>query len=135
MQKPGSDERIQRGQPIDDIEQLRNWRKNIPDLFHGKFRRQWDKAIAKKSMRAAVNAKCADCMNWQNKEIKQCDIITCPLWQYRPLQDKDSKREAAVRGYMAEIAKTTIEATQGKRKAQKGYIRSRSSDGRVISVE
>jgi len=45
---------------MDDLEVLKKWRRNIPDMFHGKFRKQWDKAISKKSMRAALNAKCAD---------------------------------------------------------------------------
>jgi hypothetical protein len=56
----------------------------MPNLFHGKFRKQWLKAINKSSMRAAVNAKCADCTNWQNVEIRECTVVTCPLWQYRP---------------------------------------------------
>lgn len=99
---------------MDDLEVLRKWRKNIPDLFRGKFRKQWDRAIAKKSMRAAVDAKCADCMCWQNSEIKRCDIITCPLWQYRPLQDKDSAREKAVREFASEIARTPIEGSMAK---------------------
>ena len=99
---------------MDDYEKLRRWRNNIPDTYQGSYRRTWDKAIAKKSMRAAIDAKCQDCMCWQQTEIKQCDIVTCPLWQYRPLQDKGSKQEETVRGLVAEIAKPPVEATQGK---------------------
>ena len=99
---------------MDDLEALRRWRIHIPDLFHGKFRKEWDKAVSKKSMRAALNAKCADCMCWQNTEIKRCDIITCPLWQYRPLQDKESGREKAVRALVAEIVKSPAGGAQGK---------------------
>ncbi|MGB2863070.1 MAG: hypothetical protein WBC05_07070 [Sedimentisphaerales bacterium] len=100
---------------MDDLEVLKKWRRNIPDLFHGKFRKQWDKAISKKSMRAALNAKCADCMCWQNTGIKRCDIITCPLWQYRPLQDKDSKKHAEkIRGYIVEIVKPPVEGVPEK---------------------
>jgi hypothetical protein len=73
---------------MDDIEQLRKWRRNIPDIFRGKFRRQWESAIARKSMRAAVDVKCADCTNWQNVEIRECPVICCPLWAYRPLQNE-----------------------------------------------
>jgi len=87
---------------MNDIEQLRNWRNNIHDTYQGAYRKQWDRAITKKSMRAAVNAKCQECMNWQYTEVKQCNLIHCPLWQYRPNQEKESTREAEIR----EIAKT-----------------------------
>ena len=83
---------------------FRRWRLNIPGLHNGSYRRTWDKAIAKKSMRAAVNAKCQDCMNWQQAEIRRCDITTCPLWQYRPNQGKDEKECAgAVLGVARQI--------------------------------
>ncbi len=89
---------------VDDYEQLRRWRNSIPDKHNGAYRRVWDKAITKKSMRAAVNGKCQDCMAWQGPEIKHCDIITCPLWQYRPLQGKDEKTHAmAVAGIARQI--------------------------------
>ena len=94
-----------------DVEKLRYWWGHIPNLFHGKFRKEWLKAVQKKSMRAAVNAKCADCMCWQNTEIGLCDIITCPLWQYRPLQKRESKWEAEVRANAAEIARTITEGS------------------------
>ena len=96
---------------MSDIEKLRYWWEHIPGLFSGKFRREWLKAIQKKSMRAAVNAKCADCMCWQNTEIGLCDIITCPLWQYRPLQKRESTQEAEVRAIAAEIAKPATEGS------------------------
>lgn len=90
---------------MDDYETLRRWRSNIPNKHNGSYRRTWDKAIAKKSMRAAVNAKCQDCMCWQGAEVKRCDIITCPLWQYRPLQGKDEKtRSKAVVGIAGQIS-------------------------------
>lgn len=77
----------------DDIEYLRKWRAHIPNLFRGKFRRQWDKAMLKESMRAALDAKCADCVCWQNTEIRLCPAINCPLWRYRPLQDAGRAEE------------------------------------------
>lgn len=54
----------------------------IPPLYQAVYR----KAIAGKSLRAAVNAKCQDCCNWQRKEIENCLITTCPLHPYRPYQ-------------------------------------------------
>ncbi|MHC4397241.1 MAG: hypothetical protein ACYS1A_16510 [Planctomycetota bacterium] len=89
---------------MDDYEQLRRFRNNIPDLHNGSYRRVWGKAITKKSMRSAVNAKCQDCMCWQVAEVKRCDIITCPLWSYRPYQGKDEKaRSEAVVGIAGQI--------------------------------
>jgi hypothetical protein len=60
------------------------WRENIPDLYSGAYRRTYDKAMSGKSLRAAVTAKCQDCMCWQGTEIRQCDIVICPLHPYRP---------------------------------------------------
>jgi hypothetical protein len=65
-------------------QQIAAWRQNIPDLFKGAYRRTYDKAMSGKSLRAAVTAKCQDCMCWQGVEIKRCDIVTCPLHPYRP---------------------------------------------------
>ena len=77
-------------------QQLRNWHKNIPNLYSGSFRNKWIKALQRKSMKAAVVAKCQDCMNWQNAEVRECNVITCPLFQYRPFADKNGKLESDV---------------------------------------
>lgn len=31
----------------------------------------------------AIRAKCIDCTNGQNVEIRECPIKECPLWEYR----------------------------------------------------
>ena len=82
-----------------DYEVLKRWRNNIPDLHNGAYRRTWDKAVSKQSMRAAVDAKCQDCQHWQQAEVKRCDISICSVWQYRSLQEKDGDSEKAVRGH------------------------------------
>ena len=56
---------------MNNREQLRKWYRNIPDLYHGSFRRQWIKALQRKSMKAAIQAKCQDCMCWQNTEVNK----------------------------------------------------------------
>ncbi len=84
-------------------DQLRQWHENIPNLYHGSFRKKWIKALQRKSMKAAVDAKCQDCTAWQNTEVKKCDIITCPLWQYRPFRDRNGKLEAEVIAIVTEI--------------------------------
>jgi hypothetical protein len=65
-------------------QRIAEWRQNIPGLFNGAYRRMYDKAMSGKSLRAAVTAKCQDCMCWQGAEVKRCDIVTCPLHPYRP---------------------------------------------------
>jgi len=44
--------------------------------------------IAKGSLAACVKAKCLECCNFDTKEIKHCEIKTCPLWSFRPYQEK-----------------------------------------------
>lgn len=84
-------------------QELRSWYKNIPNLYSGSFRNEWVKALQRKSMKSAVSAKCRDCMNWQNAEVRECNIVTCPLWQYRPSRDKNGELEAEVIAIMTEI--------------------------------
>lgn len=35
------------------------------------------------SRKAAIRAKCLDCMVWQESLVTSCDITSCPLWPYR----------------------------------------------------
>jgi len=42
-------------------------------------------------------------MCWQNTEVRECDIVTCPLWQYRPFAQKNGKVEAEVIAVVTEI--------------------------------
>ena len=88
---------------MDTRDQLRKWYKNIPDLYHGSFRKKWIKALQRKSMKAAIYAQCQDCMCWQNSEIKLCDIVTCPLWQYRPFSKKNGALETEVMTVVTEM--------------------------------
>ena len=84
----------QRGMSSREI--LRDWYKNIPNLYNGAFCKKWIKALQHRSMKAAIAAKCQDCMNWDNSQIKGCNLVICPLWQYRPFRDKNGKIEAEV---------------------------------------
>ncbi len=72
--------------------QIKQYRKDIPPKHKGAYRKAYDKAINKQSMRAAVNSKCLDCMCWQQAEVKRCNIVTCPLHAYRPYQPKDERQ-------------------------------------------
>lgn len=35
-------------------------------------------------LKKTIAAKCLDCVCYQPKEIQRCQIINCPLWNYRP---------------------------------------------------
>ena len=48
----------------------------------------YKRAYAGKSLKAAVIAKCLDCTCDQTVEIRLCPCAGCPLWTYRPYQDK-----------------------------------------------
>jgi hypothetical protein len=61
-------------------------RESIPDKHNGAYLKQYDKAMRKESMRAAVNSKCLDCTCWESTEVRQCPATDCPLYQYRPYQ-------------------------------------------------
>ena len=78
-------------QPEAKKERIAAWREHIPGIYNGAYRKQYDKAMSGKSLRAAVNAKCADCMNWQGVEVRLCDIVTCSLHPYRPGRSRQTE--------------------------------------------
>lgn len=45
-------------------------------------------AYAHKSLAKAVKAKCIECCNLEKVHIADCPIEGCPLWTYRPYQQK-----------------------------------------------
>lgn len=51
------------------------------------YRAVYKKAMTGKSLRAAVNAFCLECVCWQRLEITNCTAKNCPLYNYRPYQD------------------------------------------------
>lgn len=36
------------------------------------------------SLRAAVNAFCAECVGFESGEVRACTAVCCPLWSCRP---------------------------------------------------
>lgn len=79
--------------------QINRIRKTIPETY----RKICDKAWEGKSLRAAINAKCLDCCNFQRVEIKNCLVETCPLWAVRPYQERGiPAQKAPARGQFTE---------------------------------
>lgn len=87
-------------------EQIRRYRAAIPDKHNGAYRRKYDKAMRGRSIRAAIDIKCLDCMSWQATEVKDCPVVTCTLHPYRPYrrrqntaQSSPSAPQSSHRGY------------------------------------
>jgi hypothetical protein len=51
------------------------------------YRQNYDKAVQGKSLRAAINAQCLECVCWEREEIRRCTCLACPLWAVRPYQE------------------------------------------------
>ena len=81
----------------DQIHQINAWRRNIPGIHHESYRKNFDKALLGHSLRAAIKAKCLDCVCWEKNEVKKCTVVTCPLWLYRPY-GKDKKARSVKSG-------------------------------------
>ncbi|MCH7559296.1 MAG: hypothetical protein IIB56_17835 [Planctomycetes bacterium] len=50
------------------------------------FRKVYDVAMSRRSLRAAINSQCIECMGYEFKEVKLCCSPQCPLFPYRPLR-------------------------------------------------
>ena len=50
------------------------------------YRATYDKAVKGKSLRAAINAFCMECVCWQIDEVRNCTDLACPLYAVRPYQ-------------------------------------------------
>ncbi len=58
----------------------------MPSTCRGAYK----KAVNHKSMRAAVNSQCLECIGYIRKEISVCSDLGCPLYSYRPFQKRTS---------------------------------------------
>ncbi len=50
------------------------------------YRRVYDIAMTGRSLRAAGNSQCIECMGYVFSEVKLCCSPQCPLYPYRPVQ-------------------------------------------------
>lgn len=62
----------------------RQYRASIPGAGKASYQKKYDKAMSGRDPKAAIAAKCLDCMHWQRTRIRECPIVCCPLWPYRP---------------------------------------------------
>ena len=68
-------------------------------------------------LKEVLRQKCLDCSNHQMKEIRNCAVVTCPLWPYRmnynPFHKKDFSEE------QMEKRKSALKEMQAKKRAAK----------------
>jgi len=67
------------------IKEVSEFIKTIPETKVIGYIRAINKLVGNK---AAIKAKCFECSNYQTEEITHCNVVTCPLYEYRPLQKK-----------------------------------------------
>ena len=51
-----------------------------------KHRALYDRAVSGKSLRAAINAQCLECVGWVSREVTLRTDLACPLYAVRPYQ-------------------------------------------------
>jgi len=68
------------------------------------YRATYNRAVKGKSLRAAINAQCLECVCWQRDEVRNCTDLACPLYAVRPYQIPQNGREGGFSG--AELKKT-----------------------------
>ena len=69
----------------------RQYRAAIPGVGRTSYQKKYDQAMSGRDPTAAIAAKCLDCMYWQRTRIKECPIVCCPLWPYRPFASQSAK--------------------------------------------
>ena len=57
-------------------------------LYRNIMRRAFE---GKSSPRAAIKAFCLHCTGYVRKDVADCTALACPLFAYRPYQDKDAR--------------------------------------------
>jgi hypothetical protein len=72
-------------------ERRRQYRASIPGEGKGSYQKKYDRAMSGRDPRAAIAAKCLDCMHWQRSRVAACPIVCCPLWPYRPFTSEPAR--------------------------------------------
>ncbi len=72
-------------------QEIMDFRRIIPAKHNEAYRWNYDKALTGKSLKAAIKAHCLDCMCWERAEVRDCTVVSCSLWLYRPYRTKIKK--------------------------------------------
>lgn len=71
-------------------ERIAKRRSDMPSIY----RKNYDKAMSGKSLKAASKAFCLECVMWQREEVKLCPSVACPLYPYRPYKLNENNSQA-----------------------------------------
>lgn len=66
---------------LDPVSRIAEQRAKMPR----QYRKVYDIAMGGRSLRAAINSQCIECMDYVFSEVKLCCSPQCPLFPYRPL--------------------------------------------------
>ncbi|AQT68781.1 hypothetical protein STSP2_01954 [Anaerohalosphaera lusitana] len=73
-------------------EKIAQRRSDMPRSYQAKYAR----AVSGKSLRAAVDSFCLECMMWQRNEVRKCTSLACPLWAYRPYKPQQKLQTSVI---------------------------------------
>ena len=51
------------------------------------YRGVYDRAVAGRSLRAAVDSQCLECVGYHTAEVRACTALACPLYAVRPYKE------------------------------------------------
>ncbi len=63
------------------------------DKIPRNYRKTYDRAMTGRSIRAAINSQCIECMGYARVEVKNCVSPQCPLFPYRNLKSPDFDKD------------------------------------------
>jgi len=75
---------VERKYNIDRDAEVEKRLNQIPESRKAKYK----KAVSGKSLRAAVNSMCLECVGYSTREVSLCTDLACPLYMYRPYQKR-----------------------------------------------
>ena len=73
-----------------------------------KYRAMYDRAVSGRSLRAAVNAQCLECVCWQSREVTLCTDLACPLYAVRPYRSSGNARDEGFSGAESKKSGQTV---------------------------
>jgi hypothetical protein len=85
--------RIQDPRPTTPAE-LAKIKKYVETSVPDKHKIATERALLKQVSRSvAMRVKCLSCSNYEMQEAKNCAVVLCPLWPYRPYQGASATLE------------------------------------------
>lgn len=70
-------------------ESILKYARTVPEMFKGLYMR----VKTEKTKAGAIKAKCQHCVGYEDtfNRILNCQTVICPLWDYRPYQERNKQ--------------------------------------------